>query len=145
MATRRRWLQFSLATLLACTTVIALTVHWFAERRRLQTAEHDYEAAKAFWEAGAVTLDELLTASERLYNAERANFFSSRRAANINYLNRTAWLERRVVGAVCITNESTMRTYSRAGSQLRTEREKLERELGVKAQDEEWLQAMYGQ
>src|SRR3569623_616732 len=123
MATRRRWLQFSLATLLACTTVIALTVHWFAERRRLQTAEHDYQAAQAFWEAGAVTLDELLTASERLYNAERANSFSSAHAAKLNYLYRTARLERRVVGVVCLMDESAMRTYKRAGARLRTERE----------------------
>lgn len=143
MATRRRWLQFSLATLLACTTVIALAVHWFAERRRLQTAEHAYEAAEASWEAGAGTLDNLLEASERLYSAERANSFSSGRAAKINYLNRTARLERRVVGVICLMEGSAIRKYRRAGSQLRTERERLERELGVKAQDEEWLKATY--
>lgn len=145
MATRRRWLQFSLATLLACTTVVALAVHRFAERRRLQTAEHDYEAAKAFWEAGTATLDDLMKASERLYSAELANSFSSGRTAKVNYLNRTAWLERHVVGAVCLMSESANRTYERAGARLRTVREQLERELGVKAHDEEWLQAMYGQ
>ena len=145
MATRRRWLQFSLATLLASTSVIALAVHWFAERRRLQTAEHDYESAKSYWEAGIGTVDHLLTASERLYSAELANSFSSRRAAKINYLNRTARLERHIVGIVCLMDESDIRRYRRAGTQLRIVREKLEGELDVKAQDQEWLKATHGQ
>lgn len=143
-ATRRRWLQFSLATLLAFTTAIALAVHWFAERRRLQAAEHDYESAKAYWEAGIGTVDDLLTASERLYAAELANSFSSGRAAKINYLNRTARLERHIVGVVCLTDESDMSGYRRAGAQLRIVREELESELDVKVQDQEWLKAMYG-
>jgi len=143
MPTRRRWFQFSLATLLAGTAVAAcatFAVQWFALWRRAEAAEHAFVAAESNWEAGTGRFEEVREASSRWLDAESAVPFSDQRAAQIAYLNRTARLERRATGRAVYAlfgSEEALHEHEQWALQLRADRKELESRLGVKAVDEE--------
>ena len=119
------------------TAASAFAVHCYAEGRRLRTAQHDFIAAKAFYMAGTVTTEDFVSASRELLDAELSAIFRRSCTAKIGYLNRTAWLERRLMGMCFMPGSAKdFAEHERQVLQFRAEREKLESELGVKAQGE---------
>lgn len=140
---RRRRFQFSLATLLAGTTVAAcatFAAEWLASWRAVKAAEHAFMAAEAKWEAGIGRFEDVRKASSRWLDAKSAVPFSDRRAAQIAYLNRTARLETRVAGKLAFAlfgSSEAFKQHETWALQLRAEREELEARLGVRAAGEE--------
>lgn len=139
---RWRRYQFSLATLLAGTAVVAcamIAVQWVASCRRAQAAEHAFIAAEAKWDAGIGQFEEVRETSSRWLDAESALPFADVRAAKIRYLARTARLEGRIAGMLrttIFTSQEAFQKHEQRALQLLTERETLEAELGVKVEDE---------
>lgn len=138
---RRRRFQFSLATLLTGAAVAAcamFAVQWFAWWRRAEAAEHAFIAAEAKWEAGIARFEEVRETSSRWLDAESAVPFSDERAAKIRYLARTARLEGRIAGMLrttMFTSQEAFQKHEQWALELRTQREVLEADLGVKAED----------
>lgn len=138
---RRRRFQFSLATLLAGTAVVAcamFAVQWFALWRRAGATEHAFVAAEAKWDAGIGRFEEVRETSSRWHDAESALPFADERAAKIRYLARTARLEVRIpdmLRTTMFTSQAAFQKHEKWALQLRTEREALEADIGVKAED----------
>lgn len=139
---RRRRFQFSLASLLAGTAVAAcatVAVQWFVLRRRAEAAEYAFVVAESKWEAGTGLFDEYREASSRWLDAESAVPFSDQRAAQIAYLNRTVRLEKRITGKAAYAlfgSEEALHQHEQWALQMRAQRERLESELGIKAEGE---------
>ena len=88
---RRRWLQFSLRTLLSVTAiagVVAYGLHWNNLRKETLAAWNELERAWAYWDAGVATNEEIYAASKNLCEAECGVPLASKVAAYATHLAR---------------------------------------------------------
>lgn len=91
-----RRFQFSLASLLLTTAVVAVAVNWWTLRRRVVAARERFDRETAFYEVGAATTASLRQASKELLQAELAMpFVPSDRVAWLLYLDRTRHIFRK--------------------------------------------------
>jgi hypothetical protein len=130
----KRRLQFSLRTFLVAALVLPPAGYWILRSRQAANAAHDYLAAKAFYDVGTATFEQICDCSCRLRDAELAIPFANRREALIRYLNRVAWLEGRAQ-PICYVpaDEEMTNVWEARAASLGAERDALEAELGIKA------------
>lgn len=86
----KRRFQFSVASLLLGTAVIAIAADWWALRRRVIVAREHLEEQRAGYDVGTANVSTLRQASKELLQAELAMpFMPSDRVAWLSYLDRT--------------------------------------------------------
>jgi hypothetical protein len=91
-----RRFQFSLASLLLTTALIAFAVNWWTLRQRVVAAKERFDRETAFYEVGGATSVSVFQASQELLQAELAMpFVPSDRVAWLSYLDRTRHLFRK--------------------------------------------------
>lgn len=86
----KRRFQFSLASLLVATALVAVAIDWWTLRQRVVAARQEFEAEAASYEIGTTNLLAVTTASKELLQAELSMpLFPSDRVAWLSYLDRT--------------------------------------------------------
>jgi hypothetical protein len=116
--------------------IAPFAAYYFVQSRRAEKGRHDFQAANAGYDVGTVRFEDVYNSSTRLRDAELALPFANRRAVRVAYLNRVAHLEKRVQSMLLFAmpgGENTLEEWKEQLEALRTEREGLERGLGVKA------------
>ena|SRR3569623_172989 len=89
----KRRLQFSLATLLGLVTIAAFPAHWYAAKRRVDTAREALDEARSRLDTGVADADAVYKASVELVRAERKLPFSNGTDACREHLELMEWLE----------------------------------------------------
>jgi hypothetical protein len=83
---RKRRFQFNIRTLLIAFFFVACAMYWLVEYNKLRNAREEYSGANAAFEAGVITFDSLVAASEKLCRAEEGMPFADKvraRALNV--------------------------------------------------------------
>jgi hypothetical protein len=122
-AMRRRF-QFSLASLLVATALVATAVNWCTLKQRAIAATHRFVATKASWDVGRATDSDPARASRELLDAELAiPFVPSDRGAWLSHLDRTRDLSRqaraKANNAMFVSREALERARSFADELLK--------------------------
>ncbi len=125
--------QFSLRTLLVAALVLPPAGYWILRSRQAANAAHAYMAAKAYYEVGTATFEQVCDSSDRLRDAELAIPFANRREALIRYLNRVAWLEGCTHLCYMPADKEMRDVWEARSASLGAERDALEAELGLEA------------
>ncbi len=92
----RRWLRYSLRTLVVVLTLGGTVGYWLACKADVWRQQREYERLNARWEAELASADEVCEASLRLCRAESAVPFADRHRAASAHLSRVekVWASR---------------------------------------------------
>jgi len=84
----RRWFRFSLRTMFAVVTVLAVALYWPIRIRQASVASKNYQLAAAEFDSSVCAAEHVCEASLNLYRAELAVPFADRQAAAAAHYHR---------------------------------------------------------